>query len=236
MSDADEAYDDAVFAGEYALGVLTAEERQQAEARAAREDDFAALIAYWEGRFAPLALETPAKAPRAAVKRRIMTALFADEAYKQKSALASALSFWRIAAASMAAIALISSAALLYFTVAPQERAQPQLLVATILPAGQAPVLRAELAEDLTRLQIDNAAIDLTADQVAELWLIPDDGTPRSLGLINADGADSVEIPDRLRTLIAIGAALAVSLEPPGGSPTGAPTGPIIGLGRLDWE
>jgi anti-sigma-K factor RskA len=42
-----------------------------------------------------------------------------------------------------------------------------------------------------------------------------------------------VEIPRRLRVLFAAGAALAVSLEPPGGSPTGAPTGPIVGLGQL---
>jgi anti-sigma-K factor RskA len=28
-------------------------------------------------------------------------------------------------------------------------------------------------------------------------------------------------------------AVLAVSLEPPGGSPTGAPTGPVIATGKL---
>ena len=28
-------------------------------------------------------------------------------------------------------------------------------------------------------------------------------------------------------------AVLAVSLEPPGGSPTGLPTGPVIGTGKL---
>jgi anti-sigma-K factor RskA len=221
------------LAGEYVLGVLSAEERARAEAKATREEDFAALVAFWEARFAPLALELPVKAPRAAVKRRIMTTLFADEAQKQKSALASALSFWRTAAAAMAAVALVTSAALVYFTVVPQERVVQTQLVATVLPAGQSPILEAALDERLNVLRIENATIELGDDQVAELWLIPEDGTPRSLGLINASGGDSVEIPRRLRVLFAAGAALAVSLEPPGGSPTGAPTGPIVGLGQL---
>ena len=70
--------------------------------------------------------------------------------------------------------------------------------------------------------------------RVLELWSVPPQGTPRSLGLIKADG---VTVLDRQRlpaTLLRGGtAALAVSVEPPGGSPTGVPTGPVVFAGKL---
>jgi anti-sigma-K factor RskA len=52
---------------------------------------------------------------------------------------------------------------------------------------------------------------------------------PRSLGLISAAGATVV----KQASLPAGTDHLAVSLEPPGGSPTGAPTGPVLFVGRL---
>jgi anti-sigma-K factor RskA len=65
---------------------------------------------------------------------------------------------------------------------------------------------------------------------------VPPDGggPPRSLGLLRGDG--STVLPrDRLpRELLKGGAAaLAVSVEPAGGSPTGTPTGPVVYAGAL---
>jgi anti-sigma-K factor RskA len=68
---------------------------------------------------------------------------------------------------------------------------------------------------------------------VPELWLIPADGVPRSLGVIGLGGTQRVTLAPTLLELVADGAVLAVSLEPVGGSPTGAPTGPVIATGRL---
>ena len=233
MSETEGAYDDAVFAGEYVLGVLEADERARAAARARENADFYAMTRFWEDRLGPLAAEFAPLAPPPALKRRIMETVFAEEGHAKKpSPLVAAVNFWRLAAAGLAAIALIASAALLYFTMQPDPRAEPRL-IASVLPADAAPVLQARIDERLRVLEIENAAIELAEDQAAELWLIPEDGTPRSLGLIHAQGRDRVEIPRALRALIAAGAALAVSLEPPGGSPTGAPTGPVIGVGQL---
>jgi anti-sigma-K factor RskA len=62
-----------------------------------------------------------------------------------------------------------------------------------------------------------------------ELWAVRAQGAPRSLGLVRADGATTL-----LRArLLQDTAAFAVSVEPAGGSPSGAPTGPIISLGKL---
>jgi anti-sigma-K factor RskA len=71
--------------------------------------------------------------------------------------------------------------------------------------------------------------VGLQAGRALELWAVPAAGAPRSLGLISATGATVLKRPQALR-----GAdALAVSLEAPGGSPTGAPTGPVLWAGKL---
>jgi anti-sigma-K factor RskA len=74
----------------------------------------------------------------------------------------------------------------------------------------------------------------LTSDPRAmELWLIPAGDKPHSLGLIAPGRPVRIEVPRDLVDRIGANSALAVSLEPPGGSPTGQPTGPVIASGRL---
>jgi anti-sigma-K factor RskA len=74
-----------------------------------------------------------------------------------------------------------------------------------------------------------NEGQQVALNKALELWAVPAQGAPRSLGLVSAQGATTV-----LRAaLLKETAAFAVSVEPPGGSPTGAPTGPIISVGKL---
>ena len=62
-----------------------------------------------------------------------------------------------------------------------------------------------------------------------ELWAVPARGAPRSLGVVSQQGATTV-----LRTaLLKDTAAFALTVEPPGGSPSGQPTGPIVSVGKL---
>ncbi|HZD92025.1 MAG TPA: anti-sigma factor [Pseudolabrys sp.] len=58
-----------------------------------------------------------------------------------------------------------------------------------------------------------------------ELWLIPAGGKPHPLGLLQADRTVTITIPRDLIADATRNAVLAVSLEPPGGSPTGQATG-----------
>jgi anti-sigma-K factor RskA len=62
------------------------------------------------------------------------------------------------------------------------------------------------------------------------LWLIAEGGAPVSLGLLEPQGPSRITVPDDLRPVLA-GATLAVSDEPPGGSPTGQPTGAVLAAG-----
>jgi anti-sigma-K factor RskA len=71
--------------------------------------------------------------------------------------------------------------------------------------------------------------LSMTPGRALELWAVPAQGAPRSLGLVQAAGATTLLRPQLLRDT----AAFAVSVEPAGGSPTGAPTGPIVSVGKL---
>jgi len=73
------------------------------------------------------------------------------------------------------------------------------------------------------------APVQVPGGKALELWLQPPDATaPRSLGLLPAAGRQ-VTLPG----VPAPGTVLSVSLEPPGGSPTGAPTGRVVYAGTL---
>ena len=77
------------------------------------------------------------------------------------------------------------------------------------------------------------AAYRPDATRVPELWLIPPGGKPLALGVLPSDRPTQIAIPATFADRARNDAGLAVSLEPPGGSPTGQPTGPVIGSGKL---
>ena len=67
-----------------------------------------------------------------------------------------------------------------------------------------------------------------------QLWLVPDGGTPHSLGLLDPTQPLRIDIAaEMMDDDMMSGGTLAISLEPEGGSPTGQPTGPVVGHGAL---
>jgi len=49
-----------------------------------------------------------------------------------------------------------------------------------------------------------------------------------SLGLMPKSGQWTLQLNDAQRLALSRSKQIAISLEPPGGSPTGAPTGPVL--------
>jgi anti-sigma-K factor RskA len=69
----------------------------------------------------------------------------------------------------------------------------------------------------------------MAADRSMELWMLPAGGqAPISLGLLPMSGTMMMPVEEGKRRVLAQATGLAVSLEPKGGSPTGAPTGPVM--------
>jgi anti-sigma-K factor RskA len=66
------------------------------------------------------------------------------------------------------------------------------------------------------------------AGKSLQLWAIPKSGPPVSLGLVSTEEKGMLKLVSVADQSLAQIPALAVSLEPQGGSPTGLPTGPIL--------
>jgi len=129
-------------------------------------------------------------------------------------------------AAGVAAIVLLPALGLKGHL--PGSRGAPR--VAVIMPAdSHTPGFLAEARADGTVVLTAFAPVEVPAGKALELWVLPPGATvPKSLGVLPAAGTQ-VTLP----TMPAAGAALMVSLEPPGGSPTGLPTGPVVYAGKL---
>jgi anti-sigma-K factor RskA len=226
--------EDELIAAEYALGVLAGPERAVAEQRIAREPAFAAMVAAWEERLSPWAGEIDEVAPSPAVWNRITAALPAQPAARAalRPSLWQSLTFWRGLTLASGALAAACLGILIYVgsylgNVSPQ----PPLIAA--IDGGGHHHFVATVDTAKGNIAVVPAAFSADATRVPELWLIPADGKPRPLGLLRADSAVTISIPAALVPHTTRNAVLAVSLEPPGGSPTGAPTGPVIATGKL---
>jgi anti-sigma-K factor RskA len=68
------------------------------------------------------------------------------------------------------------------------------------------------------------------AGRSLELWALPRGAQPRSLGLVS-DQKAILRLAAAADQSLGDVPALAVSLEPQGGSPTGQPTGPVLYMG-----
>ena len=98
--------------------------------------------------------------------------------------------------------------------------------------SAQQPGLSIEAHSDYLNVRpLELAAVD--GGRSLELWAIPVEGKPVSLGLIPRDGDGRITLSQTQQQLIRIPVVLAVSLEPQGGSPTGQPTGPVLYQGPL---
>ncbi|WP_309607007.1 anti-sigma factor domain-containing protein [Phenylobacterium sp.] len=223
------------FAAEHALGVLSADERRQAEVRAAADPAFASLVDAWRARLTPLAEGIAPKTAPAGLWPRIERALPANDNTGRGAG------FWRRATVASLSLAAASLAAAVMLANRPAVRVQPpapgQLLNASLVSPSGAPVPLFVAAYDPARKAlIVTSLVQPGGDpaHVHELWVIPADGKPRALGFIEPGKTKSMPLPQGLLSSLAEGAAIAVSVEPPGGSKRlDAPSGPIAAVGKL---
>lgn len=240
MSAADLPPDD-LLAAEYVLGLLDGEALFAARARLAHENEFAARVAWWEDRLAPLLDELGGAELDAGLWARIEQALDAREAEGTVVALKTRLRRWQAAtalaaAASVAALAL-AAWPMLRGPAAPPPAASSQVAQAPLvssIPITGTP-LRLVVTYLPDRQELLVSAAGLTSDGVHdhELWLVPAQGGPQSLGVIQPGAERGVPVRQALARQLHAGATLAISREPLGGKPPQAEVGPIVGQGTL---
>lgn len=224
--------DDGLLAAEYVIGVLSAEDRKAVERRMRSDSEFAALVEAWEVHFSPLADDYEDEPPPPEIKQALDRRLFGAKRPKARTgALWESLALWRgLTAAALVGLAIAVAVPALM----PPERPAfgPQLV--TFLD-GEGNVARFIAVYDPARERIGlyRIAGESAAGRDFQLWVIEGDQPPASLGVIPEGDTISVQPGPALRRKISDEATFAISLEPEGGSPTGAPTGPIVATGRL---
>jgi anti-sigma-K factor RskA len=215
------------LAAEYVLGTLRGPARRRFETLLAAHPLMRDAVAQWQQRLSPLSATVESVTPSERVWLGIETRLFGERV--AEPGLWQRLSLWR----GLAGVATVATLAM--------------FMVSSRVPPPQAPIVvvlgaNPEAAQALNASFVASVTADgralvlrpindlaLTPGRALELWAVPAQGAPRSLGLVRESGATTV-----LRTqLLQDTAAFAVSVEPASGSTTGAPTGPIVSVGKL---
>lgn len=223
---------DEVIAGEYVLGVLSADDRRKVEARLASDRNFAAMVNRWQSNLSSFdgAYEPVVPPPRtfAAIERRLFEQPRPEPVHARRG-LWNSLALWRgLALASLAAIAVMGASMAGLFE-APETDAS---LVAELTGKGSAIDLVARFDRASGRLKVTPVAARQAEQKSLELWLINGNNPAISLGVLPQTGEGEIVLTPAFQAKLSTGSVLAVSVEPLGGSPTGSATGPIIALGK----
>lgn len=213
------------LAGEYVLGTLDRDERRAAEARIAADPAFHASVAAWEARLQPLADAAVPIAPRPNLFDEIMARLAGESPAAGGDnvvMLRRSVRRWRIGATIAAAAAVL----LLAVVVVDRTQTPQTEFVATLTADGKAPAFVLTVDTVKNTLTVRRVADAAPQDKSYELWAVEPGSQPKSLGVVEASLKRS--LPYDTKDLV-----FAVSLEPKGGSSTGAPTGPVVFSGPL---
>lgn len=213
------------LAAEYVLGTLRGRARRRFEGLMHGDAALRRTVAAWADRIGAMAEFVPPVAPPAQVWRAIRTRLGLQLP-------APAWQFWRHGSLGFwrgMGVASSMAAALLLVTVMQREPQQPAVSdIATLLDekAQTALLVTADRERRLLTVRLV-ATQPLSPGQVLQLWAVPQQGKPRSLGVL--DGSRQLALPLTAQAIGADVALLAVSLEPQGGSPDpNGPSGPIL--------
>lgn len=210
--------DDDAALGEYVVGLLPPEEAAVLERRIAREPALAARHSEWAEMLTAL-LGAHEVAPPARVRAELLARLFPQARQQQAPARRRWLGWTGLIAGPLAAFGLA------VFLLQPPGF-DPSLHVD--LTAPEAGLTIAVGADDDT-LRLINLSGEPAAGRSFEMWLIDGDAAPVSLGLLPESGRIDLPRPPGLVE----GVLIAVSDEPAGGSPTGAPTGTVLAAAPL---
>jgi anti-sigma-K factor RskA len=220
------------LAAEHALGLTDGDALAEARHLTATDPAFRTEVRRWSTRLAPLLDEIdPVTAPAhllPAIERRLVPS-------GRVLDLTQRVRRWKVATGGMTALAASLALALLV---------QPRQVPLATRPAAAAHAPMVAMLEggpnrlvatwngDRSLMVVPASVSAAEGGHSHQLWMIPKDGKPRSMGVM-PEGPMQLEVEPATAILLADGATFAVSLEPSGGSPTGLPTGPVIASGAL---
>ncbi len=223
MSEQQDIPEDVALAAEYVLRLLDADAERAFEARLREEDKLRAHVQFWENEFAILAADVPSEVPSPSVKTKLMAELFGEKETTKPGRSWSWLTF----------PALIALAVAAFLAFGPAQQRLPAFdptLHATLISEDGTVHIEAGYSPDGNLFKVIPQQGTPAQGRDFELWVIGAEAeSPVSLGVVPTDRESLFEITPELAALID-GGVLAVSDEPAGGSPTGAPTGDVLAI------
>jgi anti-sigma-K factor RskA len=216
------------LASEYVVGTLRGRARQRFEAIARADPAVAAVVRRWEADLAPLAERIAPVEPPARVWSGIEARIAAPSPVR--AGFWSSLGLWRTVGLVSGGLAGVLLAAFLWLSQGP--RGEP-LFVAVLNSPDTVPRMVVSMHQpDILRVRVVKhwAAMQ---DKGLELWVLRKDGVPLSLGMVKNAPGDTIIHITASDPRVQGAQALAISMEPPGGSPTGRATGPILCSGPI---
>jgi anti-sigma-K factor RskA len=216
------------LAAEYVLGTLHGRARARFQSLMRYDAGLRAMVAEWEARLTPLAAAAGEIAPPA----RLWPAIARRVAGARSPA---GLAFWRALAVTSTAFMLVLAA---FIGVAP--RPEPPVTMVAVMSDDQGrpsmvvswPSMK-EMREPHVRIKVLQEHPTMAAGTAWELWMMPGGkAAPVSMGLISTDADQVMKLAPALAERMGDASAVAMSVEPAGGSPTGAPTGPVVFKGQ----
>lgn len=237
------------LAAEYVLGTLTGGARRRFAAWMLEDAALRRTVAQWETRLTPMTAAVREVAP----PKTLWPAIAAQIGPKATETFSwwSSLTFWR--GFGLTASGVAAALALFIGVRPPQIVERVQIVerevvkpvrvsdganpwqpsyVATLTDASGKTMMMVYIGRKSDELWIKYEGDNVPEDASLELWGMDETGQPKSLGLVRAKGKNVMKLPVIADKSIAQYKALAVSMEPPGGSKTGQPTGPVMFKGR----
>jgi len=226
MSDKTEhTENDIALAGEYVLGLMSADESAAFQARMAHEPQLKDLVSSWGEDFGTLTDDIDPVAPPAQIKTAIQTRLFGP---KKRGFWGMLAALFTSKAGSYGIITAVTLVAFLAFGPNVNFTGAGPIYTANLSAADSSLVVNARFDQAASALQIERLAGGAKPGRSLQLWLIAEgSSTPVPLGLLSAEAVATHNVPTELHAALASG-TLAISDEPLGGSPTGLPTGEIL--------
>jgi len=208
------------LAGAYVVGTLRGSARSRFERLCVASQGLRAAVRHWEDQLMPLLPDLVPVTPSARVWEYI--------SQRTSSRVAGRRGSWRWA--------LVAGLALSVLAIVSIRLIYPPFQVAAAVGQDKVhPLWEVSRSKDSTSLVVRALQPVSSNPRLAyELWALPRGGKPPvSLGLLPRTGRIERDLNASQRTALLNSNQLAVSLEPAGGSPSGAPTGPVVFVAEL---
>lgn len=215
----------------YVLGLMDEDERRAIEAEIEADAELARAVGEARDRFLELDLVGPTSPVSDDLWSRIEARLGPQQAEARPPDARPAvndnrLAWWRGVGISAAAASLLLVGALSHTLL---QRAEPQVVAILMNAEGEPVVMIEDFGNDTAKV-IPLTDVSVAADQSLQLWTLPSRDTgPVSLGVLDGWRTAVIEGPDLPGPMEE--QLYEITVEPLGGSPTGKPTGPILGKG-----